>query len=162
MLEADLIVFTAPVYALRAPAQVKSLLDHLCCRWMVHRPEEMMNTKRAVILTNSVGASNNAAQKDISTSLTWLGVPYIRRLGFGLMEGVIWDEISEKRRTGIKKKTEKLARKFIKMKKARKSFTVWLFFQFSKIMHNAVLQKETIPSADNQHWIDKGWIRKRK
>ena len=38
ILSAYLIVFAYPVYALRAPASIKSLLDHLCVHWMVHRP----------------------------------------------------------------------------------------------------------------------------
>ena len=161
MAEADLIVFAAPVYALRTTAQVKSLLDHLCCHWMVHRPEPAMFTKRAVILTNSVGAPNTAAQRDIATSLTWLGVSHIRGLGFGLMEGVIWEEISEKRRLKIQKKAMRLARKYPEKKPARMSLIVHFYFTFCKITHNIVLKKEAVPSADNQYWIDKGWIRSR-
>ena len=42
MLGADLIVLAYPVYALRAPAQVKALLDHLCAHWIVHRPKPDM------------------------------------------------------------------------------------------------------------------------
>ncbi len=33
-----------------------SLLDHFCCHWMVHRPDKAMFTKRAIILTKSIGA----------------------------------------------------------------------------------------------------------
>lgn len=87
MLKADLLVFAAPVYALRTPGQMKALLDHFCCHWMVHRPDKAMFTKCAVILTNSIGASNREAQKDIATSLQWLGISDVRCLGFGLMEG---------------------------------------------------------------------------
>ena len=159
MREAALIVFAAPVYALRTPAQVKSLLDHLCCHWMVHRPDRAMFQKRAVIVTNSIGAPNGAAQKDIATSLTWLGVPHIRSLGFGLMEGVIWEEISEKRRGTILAKTENLARRYIDTKPARMSLTVRLYFLLCTIMHRSVLKKETVPSADNRYWIEMGWIR---
>ncbi len=61
ILEADLLVFASPVYALRIPAQMKTVLDHFCCHWMVHRPDKKMFTKRAVILTNSIGAPNSPA-----------------------------------------------------------------------------------------------------
>lgn len=159
IIKSDLIVFAMPVYALRAPAQIKSLLDHFCCHWMVHRPEKEMFTKRAVILTNSIGASNKSAQKDVSTSLNWMGVSDVRCLGFGLMEGVIWNELSEKRRQKIEQKVTSLAKKFNKPKAGRRSMKVTLLFTICKILHKQILKSEKVPSADNQHWIDNGWIK---
>ncbi len=159
ILEADLIVFTMPVYVMRAPGQVKSLLDHFGCHWMVHRPDKLMFEKRAVILTNSIGAPNGSAQKDVKTSLTWLGVSDIKTLGIGLMEGVIWDELSEKRRNKIKQKTLKLSKKYQKEKNVRKSIKIKVLFAMCKAMHKSVLKDEEVPSADNQHWIDNGWIK---
>ncbi len=82
MLAADLLVFAYPVYALRAPASVKSLLDHFCVHWMVHRPDERMFSKTAVILTNSVGAPNGSAQKDVKNESLLAGCfqrAYLRR-----------------------------------------------------------------------------------
>ncbi len=90
ILAADLLVFATPVYSMRIPGQLKALLDHFSCHWLVHRPDKAMFSKRAVILTNSIGAPNRPAQKDIITSLNWLGVSDVQCLGFGLMEGVIW------------------------------------------------------------------------
>ena len=77
VLDADLIVFAYPVYALRAPASIKSLLDHFCVHWLVHRPNPKIFEKTAVIITNSVGAPNGSAQKDVKTSLNWMGVSKI-------------------------------------------------------------------------------------
>ena len=74
LLSAELLVFTSPVYALRTTGQMKALLDHLCVHWMVHRPDDSMFTKKAVILTNAIGILNSGAQKEIATSLSWLGV----------------------------------------------------------------------------------------
>ena len=73
ILEADLLVFAAPVYALRAPAQMKALLDHLCSHWLVHRPEEEMFTKQAMILTNRIGAHPTRVHRSISrqASIGW-------------------------------------------------------------------------------------------
>lgn len=158
LLESDLIVFTAPVYALRVPAQVKALLDHFCCHWMVHRPDKAMFTKSAVILTNSIGAPNTSAQKDIITSLNWLGVSDVKCLGFGLMTGVIWNELPEKRRRNIENKTVKFAKRYVKLKSAQKSLKIKAYFSMSKLLHKATLKSEEIPSADNQHWINNGWI----
>ena len=158
MLKADLLVFAAPVYALRTPAQMKALLDHFCCHWMVHRPDKAMFTKRAVILTNSIGASNRKAQKDVATTLTWLGISDVSCLGFGLIEGVVWEELSEKRKNKIELKVINLARKYRRFKPGRMGFKVRILFLMCKMIHKGLLKKEEIPSADNQHWINNGWI----
>ena len=158
ILASDLLVFTSPVYALRVTAQMKSLLDHLCVHWMVHRPDEKMFNKRAVILTNAVGVFNGGAQKDIATSLMWLGVSKIKKLGIGLLEGVIWDELSEKRRNIISSKVKKFAVKNNYAYPARKGVKVKLLFAITKMMHQKAGKKENPLSADNQYWKEKGWI----
>lgn len=161
MLEADLLVFASPVYALRTTAQMKALLDHLCVHWMAHRPDDRMFGKRAVILTNAVGIFNGAAQKDIATSLTWLGVSDIKRLGFGLMEGVIWNELSDRKRSAILRKTERLAQGYRRAVSARMKIRMRLLFAMMIRMHRTIAAKEKTLSADNQYWADKGWIGRR-
>jgi multimeric flavodoxin WrbA len=158
ILEADLLVFTSPVYALRTTAQMKSLLDHFCVHWMVHRPDERMFHKKAVILTNAIGVFNGGAQNDISTSLRWLGISDIRRLGIGLLEGVIWRELSQKRRQTILRNTERLAVRYTEDYKAHKGIKVRTLFAITRAMHQTTARKEDPLSADNQHWLDKGWI----
>lgn len=162
MMEADLLVFAYPVYALRAPAQVKSLLDHLCCHWMVHRPEPGMFRKRAVILTNSIGAPNGPAQSDVKTSLSWMGVSKVYSLGFGLMEGVIWNELSAKKRGRIEKKVYELAIKCRRVTPPHKSIRVRCYFMACRALQKSLLKRQGTPSADGQHWIDNGWIRGRE
>jgi multimeric flavodoxin WrbA len=159
ILEADLIVFAAPVYVMRVPGQVKALLDHLGCHWMVHRPDPAMFYKHAAILTQSIGAPNGGAQKDIATSLSWMGVSSIKRLGFGLMEGVIWNELSKDRRGKILRKTERFAKIFSSIKPARKSLQTRILFYVAKQLHKSLLKKESSPSADNRHWIAQGWLK---
>ena len=164
MLDADLLVFASPVYALRTTGQMKALLDHLCVHWMVHRPDRKMFSKRAVILTNAIGMFNGGAQKDISTSLTWLGVSDIKKLGIGLMEGVVWNELSARRRADITRRVEKLADKQKNKPAARRGLKVGFLFAVVKKMHLAVAKKEAAQSADgtlsadNRYWVDQGWI----
>ncbi|WRS27169.1 flavodoxin family protein [Oscillospiraceae bacterium MB08-C2-2] len=158
MLEADLLVFASPVYALRTTAQMKALLDHLCVHWMVHRPDDRMFAKRAVILTNAIGVFNGGAQKDIATSLTWLGISDIRKMGVGLLEGVIWQELSAKRRHEIIRKAQRLSWRCHKVKPASKGIRIGLLFEMTRMLHQAVAKKEIPLSADNRHWVQKGWI----
>lgn len=159
MLASDLIVFASPVYALRTTAQMKSLLDHLCVHWMVHRPDERMFHKKAVILTNAIGILNKGAQKDISTSLTWLGISHIRKLGIGLLEGVIWNELSGKRRQDITNKVKAFAKQYKNAGHGNKGMKVKSLFMITKMMHEAIAKKEKELSADNKYWLDKGWIK---
>jgi multimeric flavodoxin WrbA len=159
ILDADLIVFATPIYVMRTPGQVKAFLDHLACHWMVHRPDPVMFYKHAAILTQSIGAPNGGAQKDIATSLSWMGVSSIKRLGFGLMEGVIWEELSNERRDKIINKTERFAKHFNSTKPARKSLKTRILFFVAKQLHKSLLKNEASPSADNQHWIAQGWLK---
>lgn len=159
MLDSDLLVFTSPVYALRTTAQMKSLLDHLCVHWMVHRPDDKMFGKKAVILTNAIGVFNSGAQKDIATSLMWLGITDIKKLGIGLLEGIIWDELSDKRRNIIISKINKLAKRYKKNYKPHKGIKVSFLFAILKKMHQKFTLQEEVLSADNQYWVDKGWVK---
>jgi len=162
ILEADLLVFTAPVYGLGIPAGLKALLDHFCVHWMVHRPNIAMFSKRAVIITNCVGMPFMAksAQRDVVNALSWMGVSKIKRLGIGLLEGVIWDELSEKRRTSIEGQVRRLGSVYITLPPAGKSINTRLKFLMCKVMHASALKKEDPPSADNQHWISHGWLKR--
>ncbi len=159
ILEADLLVFAYPIYALRAPAAIKSLLDHLCVHWMVHRPMEEMFSKRAVILTQAIGMFYKAGLKDVKTSLSWLGVSDVKSLGVGLLEGVKWNELSFKRQSKIESKIIKLAKKYKKNKKVKKRLIVKIKFYICKKMHQKFANKEETISADNLHYLNKGWIK---
>lgn len=158
VLAADLLVFTSPTYAMRTTGQMKALLDHFPCHWMVHRPEEKMFSKKAVVMANAIGPVTGGAIKDITTSLSWLGVSDIKTLGIGLMEGVIWEELSDKRRKIIAHKARKLAMPYTKDYKARKGIKVRAKFEMCKFMHKKFITKEGELSADDRHWVDKGWI----
>ena len=159
ILNADLLVFASPVYALRTTAQLKSLLDHLCVHWMVHRPNDKMFAKKAVILTNAVGFFNGGAQRDIATSLSWMGVTDIKKAGIGLLEGVIWSELSDKRKRMVLDKGKRLSKRYLKPYKSRKGIKVYLKFAICKMIHKRVAKNETTLSLDNQHWVNHGWMK---
>lgn len=159
MQAADLLVFAYPVYALRVPASIKSLLDHLCVRWVVHRPEATMFKKTAVIITNSVGAPNSAAQKDVKTSLSWMGVSKVYTCGAGMMGDIFVDKMTEKHKQMLAQKMQKLAGKVANIKPREKmSLKVRVQFAMGKIQHKMVLKTEATPCLDNQHYLDNGWI----
>lgn len=164
ILAADLIVFAYPVYVLRAPGHVKSLLDHLGVHWLVHRPDPRMFSKRVAIITQSIGGPNKEAQKDVETSLRWMGVPEVRRIGFGLREGVVWEELSPKRRQTFAKKLRAFARYYHDSDPVKPTLRVRFGFGMGKRMQKQVIKKTPegkALSVDAQYWLDHGWIKKR-
>ena len=162
ILEADLLVFAYPVYALRAPATIKSLLDHLCVHWLVHRPEPEMFTKTAVILTNSAGAPNGAAQKDVKTSLQWMGLSRVYTFGARMMGDILMDTMTQEHRKMLADKTHALAEKVKAVKPCKKmGLKVKLLFAMAKMQHAGILKSEETPSLDNAHYIQHGWIKGR-
>lgn len=158
VLQADLLVFAYPVYALRAPASIKSLLDHFCVHWLVHRPEAKMFEKTAVVITNSVGAPNGAAQKDAITSLRWMGVSKILACGAGMMGDIFLEKMTAAHKTMLEQKMRRLARRVGRAELRAMGLRVRLLFALCKFQHKMALRGETQPSPDNQHYIDRGWI----
>ena len=63
LLEADLLVFTSPAYVFHTTGAMKALLDHFGYRWMPHRPAKEMFGKRAVIITQCLGAGSTTAKR---------------------------------------------------------------------------------------------------
>lgn len=160
MLKADILVFAYPVYALRVPASIKSLLDHLCVHWMVHRPEPVFFKKTGVIITNSVGAPNGGAQKDVKTSLNWLGVSRIYTCGAPMMGDIFVETMSWKHKQMITRKMQHLADKVKKRFQPRTmNLKVRTLFAMAKLQHKMILKTEKTPSLDSQHYIKHGWVK---
>ncbi|NLF28587.1 MAG: NAD(P)H-dependent oxidoreductase [Clostridiales bacterium] len=158
MREADLIVFAYPVYVSGAPGQLKALLDHLACHHTVHRPDPAMFEKRAVLLTQSSRSSNRPAQREVATSLAWLGVPDVRALGFRLKGAADWDALPESRRRKIDAKVEALAQRYRDGKPSRENLRQLMLFAVGKRMIRRGLKRDETPNADARHWRAHGWI----
>ena len=160
MLQADVIVFAYPVYALHVPASIKSLLDHLCVHWLVHRPEPEFFEKTAIIITNSVGAPNGSAQKDVKTALNWMGLSRVYTYSMPLMGDIFTDKMSDEHKKAIAEKMRKAAKKAGNSKPSgNMGLKVKILFSMAKLQHKAVLKTEETPSLDNAHYIKNGWIK---
>lgn len=166
MLSADLIVFAYPTYVMRAPAQVKTVLDHLGCYWFVHRPNQKMFTKKAFIISHGIGPVHKNAIKDVKTSLNWLGVSHVKSVGFGLMEGIIWDELSAKRKSKITKAIIRKAAKYKHYRPDRIAIKGRMLFFISKLLRKKVYKDELLKSGqaglDSRYWIEQGWIKEKQ
>lgn len=160
--EADLIVMTSPAYVMHATGAMKTLLDHFAYRWIPHRPAKEMFAKRAVILSQCLGAGAKSAAKDIRHSLSWWGISQIGTFTGALMGGVIWENLPEKRQKKLSRGVCKLAKKFAKIDYSRpaRTKTVTKFkFAFCRIMQKQ-LYRNNPDYRDAKYWAEQGWLNK--
>ncbi len=159
----DIVVFIYPTYVLRAPGHVKSLLDHFAVHFMAHRPEPSMKNKRGVVITQSLSPVNGPARKDVVNSMNWWGISKVSSVSVGLLEGIVWKELTESRRKKIEYKIKNLAQKISKAPlPKRRSLKVYTYFKMCQLLQKSLYKKlgaEEKPSLDLQHWIDLGWIK---
>ena len=101
LLKADLIVMTSPAYVFHSTGAMKAFLDHFAYRWLPHRPAPGMFGKRAVIITQCLGAGAKSAAKDIKHSLSWWGISKIGKFTGALMGDIVWDKLTEKSKRNL-------------------------------------------------------------
>ncbi len=164
LLEADLIVMASPAYVMHATGAMKALLDHFGYRWMPHRPAPEMFSKRAVIITQCLGAGAKSTAKDIKHSLSWWGISKIGVFSGALMGDIIWDKLSEKKRKKLTNKINKLARKFSKInykKHAHTKLITKIKFSLCRLIQKKV-KKSGVDSLDCDYWQEHGWLDKNR
>ena len=160
LLEADLLVFTSPSYVMHPTGAMKALLDHFGYRWMPHRPAKEMFGKRAVIITQALGAGEGSTAKDIKDSLSWWGISYIKICKFKLMGDVVWDRLSEKKRRQMTNGIAKMAKKFAAIdysKKAGTNLITKVKFYMVRSMQTG-LGKDNPEYTDFKYWKANGWL----
>lgn len=160
LLEADLIVMTSPCYAMHTTGAMKALLDHFCYLWMSHRPERVMFEKRAVIITQCVGAGAKSTAKDIKDSLSWWGISKIGILKDTLFYNIVWNNLPEKKCEKLTTKVRKFANKFSKInysKRARTTLITKIKFYCSRFIKKQQYKKDA-STVDNMYWKEKGWF----
>ena len=162
MLEADLLVFTSPAYVFHTTGAMKAMLDHFGYRWMPHRPAKEMFGKRAVIITQCLGAGAKSTAKDIKDSLSWWGISSIKVVSFKLMSEIDWNKIDEKKRDSFQKKLSSVARKMRNIdysKPGHTNATVKAKFYAVRMLQTS-LGKQDPEYTDFKYWNENGWIGK--
>ena len=162
LLEADLLVFTSPSYVMHATGAMKALLDHFGYRWMPHRPAKEMFGKRALIITQSLGAGEKSTAKDIKDSLSWWGISYIKKCNFKLMSEIQWDKLNDKKRLEMTNGMAKMAGKFSRLdysKKAHTNLITKVKFYMVRMLQTK-LGKDNPEYTDFKYWKANGWLDK--
>ena len=160
--EADLLVFTTPVYVYHASAAMKNLLDHFAYRWMVHRPSKEMFGKRAVIITQCIGGGWKSAAKDIKDSLQWWGISDIKVCAFKLGTSIRWDKLPEQKKTEIENKLSDVAQQYAKLNyaiPAKTNLMTKMKFYIVRMIQTNVGKNDT-DYKDYVYWKEQGWVGK--
>ena len=120
--------------------------------------------KRAVIITQCLGAGGKSTAKDIKDSLSWWGVSDIRVISFKLMSDIHWEKIPENKK---QKMTSKLVNTAGKIKRidlsspAKTNFSTKLKFNAVRMMQSA-LGKDDPEYTDFKYWKNNGWLDKER
>lgn len=155
--DADVIILASPVYVFHATGAMKALLDHYGYRWMVHRPEEKMFSKQAVVISTAAGGGMKNANKDMADSTFFWGCAKTYRLGIAVRE-VYWSRVSPKIKVKTERKIKRLARKLQgNYGRVKPSIKTKVFFCIMRMV-----QKNGWNEADVTYWKEKGWLGKTK
>ncbi len=160
LLKADLIVMTSPAYVFHATGAMKAFLDHFAYRWLPHRPAPEMFGKRAVIITQCLGAGAKSAAKDIKHSLSWWGISKIGVFTGALMSDIIWEKLPKKKQTQLTRKVKRLSHKFAHInysKPARTNLITKFKFSFCRVIQKS-LHKSDPEYLDGKYWAQQGWL----
>ena len=164
MLSADLLVFTSPAYVMHTTGAMKAMLDHFGYRWMPHRPAKEMFGKRAVIITQCLGAGDKSAAKDIKDSLSWWGISSIKVVRFRFLGDVKWERIADKKRRSMEDGVKSLALKMKNIDYSKPAHTkIPVKFKFLAVRSmQTELGKDNPEYRDFKYWKEQGWLDKKR
>lgn len=155
---ADVIILDSPVYVYHCTGAMKAWLDHYGWRWLVHRPDEKMFSKKAVVISTAAGAGMKSANKDMKDSLSFWGIPEIYSLGIAVM-AASWDGVKPDIKAKAERKVSRIADKIKKSAiKPRISFKGRMLFYAMSIAN----RKGGMNPADCEYWKSKGWTEGKK
>lgn len=152
---ADLLIFTTPTYCMRASAPMKAFIDLTFTYWMVHKPRKCMFSKKAVVISTAAGTGMKSAIKDISNTLFYWGVPYVKEYGVAV-QAMSWEQVSDKKKAKIKLDMVKLANR-IKKTKVKVGFKTRFMFGIMRMMQ---LKDMGSSESEKEYWKEKDWLDK--
>lgn len=140
--EADLLVFSCPTYADNMPGYYKNLFDHLAFMWMNRRPNRIMFSKKALIISTDISCKGKKTVKEISKNLKWWGISNIYTYNNNVRK------INSKKMGVI---SEKMANKIKKCKN-----NVSLFTKFRYYKSRFFLSKKN--EYNYSYWKEEGFL----
>jgi len=158
ILNAELIIFASPVYVFHVTGQMKAFLDHFAFQFMIHRPNKLMFSKTALIVSTGAGGGTASTIKDVSKSLIWWGISGIFSFGFAI-RAANWDEITAKNKLKMERKIKNISNKIkSKIKKPKFGMNIKILFYINR----TIQKKFGYSPCDKKHWESNGWFGKNR
>lgn len=154
--EADLLIFTSPVYVLHTSGQMKTFLDHFGYQFIIHRPNPLMFQKTALVISTAAGSGMKSTNKDIKDSLSYWGVGRIFTYGKAVY-AIKWEGVSEKTRSKIENDVKKLS---VKITRGLHSTSPSMKVKFLFYTMRFVNKHFAFNKLDQAYWDSKGWLGK--
>lgn len=151
--KADFIIIGTPIFVMSCTSSLKAMLDHLAYMWLVHRPNEKLFGKTALIVTSAGGSGVSDTVKLLKNNLFYLGISDVFSYGITTMKmggNYIDYKDKDKIKKQVKFKADKLKKHIPKKKVSLKSK---LFFNVFRIS-----QKHSWNKTDSDYWIQNGWL----
>ncbi len=150
----DVIIFSSSTYVYHVPGQMKSMLDHMAYRWMVHRPELSFMKKQAVVIATAAGGGMRSAAGDIKDSTQYWGIAKTHIITQSVWN-YNWNDLPEKFRGKAEAKIRRTAHR-IKCcgTDTSPSIKVKCLFLLYRELHKH--RKMTV--VDDDYWYEKGYI----
>lgn len=152
---AELLIFTTPTYCMRASAPMKSFFDLTFTYWMPHKPRKCMFSKKAVVITTAAGNGMKSALKDITNTLFYWGVPYVKSYGIAV-QAMNWDQVSSDKKDKIKADMVKMSA-HLQNKKVRVGIKTKFMFGMMRMMQ---LNGWGADESEKEYWQKLGWLDK--
>lgn len=151
---ADLIVMTTPTYCYHVAAQLKVLLEHLCWRWMRHRPNPAWFSKQAVVIATSAGAGADKPATDVADSLNWMGTGrvYVVTASMGAMD---WQLADDRHRKKLLDATHEVA---VKLRHDPMGVRPNIGVRARLILMKMLQRKFPTGDADQAYYREHGWL----
>lgn len=160
IIEADLLLFATPTYVYHMTAQMKAMFDHLAFWWMVHRPEESMFHKQAVVISTAAGGGTKSAIRDVKDSLRFWGVGKVFTYGINV-RAANWQGVSAPIKRRISRDTFRLSHQIMRhynQGNLSPSFSSKCMFYKMRFFQ----KKIGISDVDVAYWRKNGWLEQKR
>lgn len=150
----DGVILTSPVYVMDVTGTMKTFLDHLAWRFLIHRPQAGMFCKAGWAVATSAGNGLGRTLGTMQKSLGFWGVSQVEQTGVAMM-AEDWEHIPAARKARIQKKLAAQARRFYKncgrYRAPAPSVRGWF-----AIMRQLTRRRPFTP-LDGEYWEQTGW-----
>ena len=142
---------------MHASASMKAFIDLTFTYWMSHRPRACMFSKKAVVISTAAGTGTKSAIKDITNTLFYWGVPYIREYGIAV-QAMNWEQVSHEKKQKINADIAKLA-KTVQHAKIHVGIKTRFMFHIMRMMQIKDLGSG---ESEKEYWKKNGWLDKKR